>query len=230
MAAALRRREPATRRRCGRGWPRTATCSCRARSTARRCAPAASSCSRRVEAEGALDPAYPLEDGMLRPDAEELGLWQEYPASSDVLRSMLYGERMTAPVRRPARRRGPRLRLHLAAASAAEPRHRAALRPGVHGPRDAGRAHVLDAVRGHPARRRRADAARGLPPPVRRAPRRLPAAGRRHLLRQRPERGRRARGHACSGSTGRSRRPAAAGTARSPRTPSRCARSGAAAG
>jgi hypothetical protein len=44
---------------------------------------------RRVEAHGALDPAYPLEDGILRPDAEELGLTQEYPMSSDVLRSVL---------------------------------------------------------------------------------------------------------------------------------------------
>ncbi len=51
---------------------------------------------RRVEAHGALDPAYPLEDGILRPDAHELGLTQEYPMSSDVLRSVLYGERMTA--------------------------------------------------------------------------------------------------------------------------------------
>jgi Phytanoyl-CoA dioxygenase (PhyH) len=50
---------------------------------------------RRVEAHGALDPAYPLEDGVLRPDADELGLWQSYPSSSDVLLSVLKGERMT---------------------------------------------------------------------------------------------------------------------------------------
>jgi hypothetical protein len=51
---------------------------------------------RHVEAHGALDPAYPLEDGILRPDARELGLTQEYPMSSDVLRSVLQGERMMA--------------------------------------------------------------------------------------------------------------------------------------
>ena len=32
---------------------------------------------------------------MLRPDAGELGLWQEYPASSELLQSVLHGERMT---------------------------------------------------------------------------------------------------------------------------------------
>jgi hypothetical protein len=51
---------------------------------------------RRVEASGALDPAHPLEAGILRPDARELGLTQAYPMSSDVLRSVLHGERMTA--------------------------------------------------------------------------------------------------------------------------------------
>jgi hypothetical protein len=50
---------------------------------------------RHVQAQGALDPAYPIEDGVLRPDADELGLWQAYPSSSDVLLSVLQGERMT---------------------------------------------------------------------------------------------------------------------------------------
>jgi hypothetical protein len=49
---------------------------------------------RHVEAAGALDPAYPLEDGVLRPDAGELGLWQSYPSTSEVLLSVLQGERM----------------------------------------------------------------------------------------------------------------------------------------
>lgn len=49
---------------------------------------------RQVQAQGALDPAYPLEDGVLRPDADELGLWQGYPSSSDALLSVLKGERM----------------------------------------------------------------------------------------------------------------------------------------
>ena len=47
-----------------------------------------------VQAHGALDPAYPVEDGVLRPDADELGLWQSYPSSSDVLMSVLRGEPM----------------------------------------------------------------------------------------------------------------------------------------
>jgi hypothetical protein len=46
----------------------------------------------RVRAHGALDPAHPLEDGVLRPDAEELGLWQSYPSSSEVLLSVLRGD------------------------------------------------------------------------------------------------------------------------------------------
>lgn len=45
-----------------------------------------------VQAHGALDPAYPVEDGVLRPDADELGLWQSYPSSSDALMSVLRGE------------------------------------------------------------------------------------------------------------------------------------------
>jgi Phytanoyl-CoA dioxygenase (PhyH) len=47
-----------------------------------------------VQAHGALDPAYPVEDGVLRPDAEELGLWQSYPSSSDALMSVLRGDPM----------------------------------------------------------------------------------------------------------------------------------------
>lgn len=47
-----------------------------------------------VQAHGALDPAYPLEEGVLRPDADELGLWQSYPASSEALLSVLHGEPM----------------------------------------------------------------------------------------------------------------------------------------
>jgi hypothetical protein len=48
----------------------------------------------RVQAHGALDPAHPLEAGVLRRDAEDLGLWQSYPATSDVLMSVLRSERM----------------------------------------------------------------------------------------------------------------------------------------
>jgi Phytanoyl-CoA dioxygenase (PhyH) len=47
-----------------------------------------------VHAHGALDPAYPIEDGVLRPDAEELGLWQGYPSTSEVLLSVLRGDTM----------------------------------------------------------------------------------------------------------------------------------------
>ncbi len=47
-----------------------------------------------VQAQGALDPAYPVEDGVLRPDAAELGLWQSYPSSSEALMSVLRGEAM----------------------------------------------------------------------------------------------------------------------------------------
>jgi hypothetical protein len=50
---------------------------------------------RHVQAHGALDPAYPLEDGVLRAGADELGLWQGYPSSSDAFLSVLKGERMT---------------------------------------------------------------------------------------------------------------------------------------
>src|SRR3954447_4614217 len=49
----------------------------------------------RVQAAGALDPAHPLEDGILRPCADELGLWQSYPSSSTALVSVLRGERLT---------------------------------------------------------------------------------------------------------------------------------------
>jgi hypothetical protein len=48
----------------------------------------------RVQAAGALDDAYPVEDGVLRPDAGDLGLWQGYPATSDALMSVIRGERM----------------------------------------------------------------------------------------------------------------------------------------
>jgi hypothetical protein len=47
-----------------------------------------------VRAHGALDPAHPTEDGVLRTDADELGLWQEYPSSSEVLMSVLRGDTM----------------------------------------------------------------------------------------------------------------------------------------
>jgi Phytanoyl-CoA dioxygenase (PhyH) len=48
----------------------------------------------RVEEQGALDPAHPLEDGVLRPDAGDLGLWQSYASSSEVLLATLRGEAM----------------------------------------------------------------------------------------------------------------------------------------
>jgi hypothetical protein len=48
----------------------------------------------RVAAHGALDPAHPLEAGVLRPDAEDLGLWQSYPASSPALMAVLRSEPM----------------------------------------------------------------------------------------------------------------------------------------
>ena len=139
---------------------------------------------------------------MLRPGAGDLGLWQDYPSTSAVLTVRVAGRADDGLLRRPARRRGPRLRLHLAARPAPQARHPAALRRGVHGPRHARRAHLLDAVRRHPARRRRPDAAGGLPPPVRRAARRLPAPGRRHLLRERPERRRRPQRHDAVGALG----------------------------
>ena len=48
----------------------------------------------RVQAAGALDAAYPMEDGVLRPGADEFGLWQSYPSTSETLLSVLRGERM----------------------------------------------------------------------------------------------------------------------------------------
>jgi len=48
----------------------------------------------RVQAFGALDPAYPLEDGILRPDADDHGLHQSYPSTSAVIRSVLDGDTM----------------------------------------------------------------------------------------------------------------------------------------
>jgi Phytanoyl-CoA dioxygenase (PhyH) len=47
-----------------------------------------------VQRHGTLDPDHPLEDGILRPDARELGLRQEYPMSSDALRGVLQGDRL----------------------------------------------------------------------------------------------------------------------------------------
>jgi hypothetical protein len=47
-----------------------------------------------VQRAGALDPEHPVEDGVLRPDAGELGLEQGYPSSSDALTSLLQGEPM----------------------------------------------------------------------------------------------------------------------------------------
>jgi hypothetical protein len=49
----------------------------------------------RVQEQGALDAAHPLEDGVLRPDADDLGLWQDYASSSAVLMSTLRGGAMT---------------------------------------------------------------------------------------------------------------------------------------
>jgi hypothetical protein len=49
---------------------------------------------RRVQAQGALDPAHPLEDGILRPDAGTLGLQQSYPSSSEVMKAVLEGDTM----------------------------------------------------------------------------------------------------------------------------------------
>ena len=48
----------------------------------------------RIAEHGALDPAYPLEQGVLRPGAVDLGLRQDYPASSPALTNVLRGERM----------------------------------------------------------------------------------------------------------------------------------------
>jgi Phytanoyl-CoA dioxygenase (PhyH) len=41
---------------------------------------------------GALDPAHPLEEGVLRPGARDAGLAQEYPASSALLTTLLLGQ------------------------------------------------------------------------------------------------------------------------------------------
>ena len=45
-----------------------------------------------VAAHGALDPEHPLDDGILRRDARELGLRQDYPMSSELMRAVLQGE------------------------------------------------------------------------------------------------------------------------------------------
>jgi hypothetical protein len=49
---------------------------------------------RHVHRHGALDPRHPVEEGVLRPDARELGLHQSYPTSSDALTSLLQGKPM----------------------------------------------------------------------------------------------------------------------------------------
>jgi Phytanoyl-CoA dioxygenase (PhyH) len=49
-----------------------------------------------VEQHGALDPRFPVEDGILRPDAGDLGLRQDYPMTSDLLRGVVHGKRMTS--------------------------------------------------------------------------------------------------------------------------------------
>ena len=48
----------------------------------------------RVHAMGALDPTHPVEEGVLRPGVEDVGLAQDYPSSSEALMSVLRGERM----------------------------------------------------------------------------------------------------------------------------------------
>jgi hypothetical protein len=48
----------------------------------------------RIAEHGALDPDHPLEQGVLRPGAVDLGLRQDYPASSAALTNVLRGERM----------------------------------------------------------------------------------------------------------------------------------------
>jgi hypothetical protein len=48
----------------------------------------------RVREAGALDPDAPFEDGIVRPDAGERGLWQSYPMTSEPLLRVLRGERM----------------------------------------------------------------------------------------------------------------------------------------
>jgi hypothetical protein len=48
----------------------------------------------RVQAAGALDPAFPLEAGIVRPDAGDRGLWQSYPSGSEPIMNVLRGGRM----------------------------------------------------------------------------------------------------------------------------------------
>ena len=74
---------------------------------------------------------------MLRPDADELGLWQGYPSSSEVLLSVLQGERMTSFF---AGLLGGAVRGYdfvWLRHQPPQPRRRAALRPRLHGPRHA---------------------------------------------------------------------------------------------
>jgi hypothetical protein len=47
-----------------------------------------------VHRQGALAPDHPVEDGVLRPGAGELGLHQSYPSSSEALTSLLQGKPM----------------------------------------------------------------------------------------------------------------------------------------
>jgi hypothetical protein len=47
-----------------------------------------------VQAHGALEPAFGLEDGIVRPDAGDVGLRQDYPMSSRLMRCVLQGEAM----------------------------------------------------------------------------------------------------------------------------------------
>src|SRR3954469_23161841 len=49
---------------------------------------------RRAEAAGALDPAHPLESGVLRPGVADVGLRQGDPASMPELVAVLRGDRM----------------------------------------------------------------------------------------------------------------------------------------
>jgi hypothetical protein len=48
----------------------------------------------RVHEAGALDPAFPLEAGILREGAGDDGLWQSYPATSEPILRVLRGPRM----------------------------------------------------------------------------------------------------------------------------------------
>ena len=179
---------------------------------------------------GALDPAHPVEDGVLRARRRRRRAAAGVPRVERRADGAAPRPARARLLRRHPRRRGAQLRLHVAAGPDAWIRRGAALRRRLHEPRDARRAHLLDAVRRHRAGRRRPDAAGGLPPQVRPAARRLPRPGRRHLLRERPQRRGGAERRDALGALGPRRRPGATGAARSPTTRSRCASGGAAAG